>query len=231
MKFVALEESIGVKFKNLDLLNGAFVHRSFLNESQNAISNERMEFLGDAVLELVTTEYLFKNYPQYDEGMLTSLRSALVRGLNLAEIAVKLDLGQYLTLSKGEENSGGRTKPYILANTFEALIGAIYLDQGIEISEKFIHKFVLTTLEQIIAEGLYLDAKTFFQEKSQEILGVTPKYELISEEGPDHEKIFVMRAMIAGEEVGTGSGKNKQEAEEASARNAIKLKGWIGKKD
>lgn len=225
--FSALETKIGVEFTDKDLLNQAFVHRSYLNENDYKKSNERLEFLGDAVLELVTTEHLFKSFPEQNEGILTSYRAAIVRGANLALVAEDLGLGQYLYLSRGEDASGGRDKHYILANTVEALVGAIYLDQGFDMSKKFIHKWIISTLGNIIEEGLYLDAKTHFQEKAQEKTGITPHYEVLKEDGPDHDKTFIVGAFLDEERVGEGRGSNKQDAEQEAARKAIKSKGWI----
>lgn len=225
--FSALETKIGVKFKDKNLLDQAFVHRSYLNENTGKHSNERLEFLGDAVLELVTTEHLFKHFPEQNEGVLTSYRAAIVRGANLALIAEDLKLGQYLYLSRGEDASGGRSKHYILANTVESLVGAIYLDQGFNASKKFIHKWIISTLANIIEEGLYLDAKTHFQEKAQEKEGLTPYYKVLKEEGPDHDKTFTVGAFIGETKVGEGHGANKQDAEQEAARKAIKSKGWI----
>ncbi|MDP4008168.1 MAG: ribonuclease III [Candidatus Peregrinibacteria bacterium] len=226
--FTALEQNIEIIFKDKSILDHAFVHRSYLNENDDKKSNERLEFLGDAVLELVVTDYLFSTFPTLDEGVLTSYRSAVVRGSNLALIAQNLELGQYLYLSRGEEGSGGREKHYILANTVEALVGAIYLDQGWDVSTKFIHKWIITTLDNIISEGLYLDAKTYFQEKAQEILSITPHYKVLKEEGPDHDKSFTVGAYLGDRKSGEGEGTNKQEAEQSAAMAAIKARGWIG---
>ncbi|MBT6068661.1 ribonuclease III [Candidatus Peregrinibacteria bacterium] len=222
-----VESKIGVQFKDKTLLDQIFVHRSYLNENDGKASNERLEFLGDAVLELVVTDHLYTSFPKLDEGVLTNYRSALVRGTNLADVAEKIGLGDHLYLSRGEDASGGRKKHYILANTVEAMIGAIYLDQGYEVSKKFIHKWVIATLDNIIKEGLYLDAKTHFQEKAQEELSTTPHYEVLDEEGPDHDKTFTIGAFLGGEKVGEGQGSNKQEAEQNAAHSALKNKGWV----
>lgn len=225
--FSALETKIGVKFKDKNLLDQAFVHRSYLNENEGKHSNERLEFLGDAVLELITTEHLFKHFHEQNEGVLTSYRAAIVRGANLALVAEDLKLGQYLYLSRGEDASGGRSKHYILANTVEALVGAIYLDLGSNASKKFIHKWIISTLVNIIEEGLYLDAKTHFQEKAQEKEGLTPYYKVLKEEGPDHDKTFTVGAFLGENKVDEGYGSNKQDAEQEAALKAIKSKGWI----
>ena len=222
-RYQVLEEKIGVKFKNRELLDNAFVHKSYMNEHKSAEKedNERLEFLGDAVLELAVTEFLFKTYPDKAEGDLTNWRSALVKGKHLAQVAADLNLGTYLYLSKGEEKSGGRKKNYILANTLEALIGALYLDKGYKVSHGFIEKFILVRLEEILEEGLHIDAKSHLQELAQEKVNVTPEYQLISESGPDHAKVFIMAALIGDKKVGEGKGSSKQKAEEDAARNAL----------
>jgi ribonuclease-3 len=223
-----LQEKIGITIKNLNLLQNAFVHKSFINEhrSEKIEHNERLEFLGDAVLELAATRHLFEKCPDRDEGEMTAFRSALVKGKHLAEISKELNLGKYLFLSHGEERSGGREKNYILANTLEALIGAIYLDGGYEKAEGFIKKFILTKLDEIIEKGLHVDAKSRFQELSQEKEEFTPYYEVISEEGPDHDKKFTMGAYIKEELIAKGVGTSKQKAEDDAAKNALKQKGW-----
>jgi len=222
-----LEEQIGIKFKDYHLLRNAFVHRSYLNEHRDSQyeSNERLEFLGDAVLELAVTEYLYSNYPN-PEGELTNWRSALVKGEMLAKIATELKLGEYLFLSHGEEKSGGRTKDYLLANTFEALIGVIYLELGYQMAKAFIEKFLLVHLEGILVKGAHIDAKSRLQEIAQEKVGATPSYELQQEEGPDHDKIFTMAAYIGTRMVGKGKGSSKQLAEQQAAEDALKRLKW-----
>jgi len=222
-----LEEITGLKFKDYHLLRKAFVHRSYLNEHKDSKleSNERLEFLGDAVLELVVTEYLYSNYPN-PEGDLTNWRSALVKGEMLAKIATELELGEYLFLSHGEEKSGGRKKDYLLANTFEALIGVIYLELGYKKAEAFISEFLLVHLEDILDSGSHIDAKSKLQEKAQEKVGQTPAYEVEAEEGPDHDKIFTMMAYIGERMVGKGKGSSKQEAEQKAAEDALKRLKW-----
>lgn len=223
-----LQKKIGIKLKNQKLLENAFIHRSYLNEhrKEDLQNNERMEFLGDAVLELASTIHLFDKCPDESEGAMTSFRSALVKGKHLAEIARELDLGKYLFLSRGEEQSDGREKNYILANTVEALIGAIYLDQGYKVAEKFINKFITTKLDEIIEKGLHVDAKSQFQEMCQEIEDKTPYYKVLKEEGPDHNKVFVTGAYIEEELIGKGKGTSKQNAEDQAAKSALKAKGW-----
>jgi ribonuclease III len=227
-KYSNLESKIKIKFKDKELLNTVFVHKSYLNEHKNEKieDNERLEFLGDAVLELVTTEYLYNKFPNKQEGELTSWRAALVRGLHLANIAQYLELGAYLFLSRGEEKSGGREKGYILANTIEALIGAIYLDRGFKPAKEFISKFILTDLEEILKRGLHKDAKSILQEISQDKKGVTPEYKVVSETGPDHDKIFVVEAFLGDKKVGKGEGKSKQNAEQNAAEDALGNLGW-----
>lgn len=222
-----LEKKIGLKFKDKELIQNAFVHRSYLNENKEVKmgSNERLEFLGDAVLELVVTEYLFRTYPN-PEGELTNWRSALVKGQMLAKVAQELELGNYLLLSKGEENSGGREKDYLLANTFEALIGVIYLELGYKKAQAFIKKFLLVRLEEILEKGAHIDAKSKFQEIAQEKVGVTPAYQLLHDEGPDHNKIFTMGAYINDRIVGKGKGGSKQAAEQRAASDALKRLKW-----
>ena len=223
-----LESAIKIKFTNLDLLDNAFVHRSYVNEhrGEGIKDNERMEFLGDAVLELAATRHLFEHCNDKNEGEMTSFRSALVKGKHLAEISELLHLGKYLYLSNGEERSGGREKKYILANVLEALIGAIYLEHGYDTAEKFIEEFILTRLDEIIAGGEHIDAKSQFQEISQEKEDFTPYYEVLEEHGPDHDKNFIMGAYINGLLIAKGSGSSKQKAEEEAAKNALKIKGW-----
>jgi len=223
-----LEQVMDIYFRNKDLLKTAFTHKSYLNENKrdDLTHNERLEFLGDAVLELAATKYLYFKYPDQDEGKMTSFRSALVKGEHLAEVANELEIGKYLYLSNGEEKSGGREKSYILANSIESLIGAIYVDQGYEAAEKFIKKFILTKLESITSEGLHIDAKSKFQEISQDKENSTPYYKVISENGPDHDKNFTMGAYIDDTLIATGIGSSKQKAELKAAENALKTKDW-----
>lgn len=223
-----LQEKIGIHFNDTVIYQTAFTHRSYINEHRhlNRDHNERLEFLGDAVLELIVTEYLYKNYPHKSEGDMTNWRSALVRGENLAKISRDLGLGQFLYLSKGEEKSGGREKDYLLANTMEALIGAIYVEHGTKVVKQFIHDFLLLHLDFILEQGLHIDAKSKFQEISQEKEGLTPTYRLLGEEGPDHNKIFTMGLYIGEELIGSGQGSSKQSAEQSAAKVGLKEKGW-----
>jgi len=225
LPFINLEKEIGVHFRNKDLLMQALTHRSAVRGNGMQGHNERFEFLGDAVLELVTTEYLFQ-FHEKSEGELTNWRAALVKGEHLSSIARELKLGDYLYLSRGEESSGGREKDSTLANTLEALIGAIHLDHGFEEAQEFCNKFILGRLKQILAQGKERDEKSVFQEKAQELLGVTPHYEVISEDGPDHDKVFVCAAFIEEEKIAEGSGNSKQRAEQSAAKAALKVKKW-----
>lgn len=227
--FSVLETKLNLNFKNKNLLIEAFCHRSFLNEHPEIkIShNERLEFLGDAVLELVVTEYLLKKYPQNSEGELTSWRAALVNAKTLGETAKELGFEDFLLLSKGEEKEKGKARMYILANTFEALIGALYLDQGYKICQKFIKKNLIEKKLPIILEKkLYKDPKSRFQEEAQERLGITPTYKVLKEWGPDHAKHFLVGVFLKEDLIAKGEGSSKQEAEEKAAENALKIKGW-----
>lgn len=218
-----LAQFISYTFKKENLLTLALTHRSYLNENkEHGEHNERLEFLGDAVLELVTTEHLYHQMPETPEGKMTSIRSALVRKENLFEVAEDIQLGEYLLLSKGEDLGGGRNNAYILANTVEALIGAIYLDTGYEAAKTFIHGFVLPKLDKILAERLYRDAKSLLQEIAQEKHKLTPSYTILSEEGPDHDKEFEAGVYVGEDMLGKGLGSSKQAAEIAAARSALK---------
>jgi ribonuclease-3 len=222
----SLEKVFGFTIKDPDLFERAFIHKSYVNENPGVKHNERLEFLGDAVLELVVTDYLFAKFEEKPEGELTALRSALVRGRNLAKVSKSLEIGQFLILSNGEEQSGGRHKDYILANLCEAVIGAIFLDQGYEVARKFIYDYVLVTLDEILASKSYIDAKTHFQEMAQEKVNITPEYTLEEESGPDHSKVFRMAVYLNNEKVAIGAGSSKQKAEQDAAKNALELKGW-----
>src|SRR3989339_691094 len=219
----ALEDTIGIDFKNKDLIRQVFVHRSYLNENRNFDlgHNERLEFLGDAVLELVVTEYLFKNYPN-PEGELTNWRAALVNAKMLSDTAHEFELYDYLYLSRGEsKDNNAKAKNYILANAFEAVIGAIYLDRGFKAIQKFISDKLLVKLDYILEHQLYLDAKSHFQEITQEKVGITPNYKVLEESGPDHNKKFVIGAYLGEELVAKGEGTSKQEAQMSAAENAL----------
>lgn len=223
-----LEQELGVVFQNTDTLRQALVHRSYLNEHPAFAlgQNERLEFLGDAVLELVVTEFLYQNY-ENPEGELTNWRAALVNAEILASICQKMEVEPYMYLSKGEaRDNNSKARKYILANAFEAIIGAIYLDQGWDSAKGFIERKVLSELPNILKHRLYIDPKSRFQEASQEHLGVTPSYKVMSEEGPDHAKIFSVGAYLDKELIATGEGTSKQEAQVSAAERALEAKGW-----
>ena len=220
----ALLREIKISFKDFSLFETAFVHKSYVNEHkrEKIEDNERLEFLGDAVLELVTTEFLYKEFPKEGEGRLTNFRSALVKGNHLAEVSRAMGLGKYLQLSRGEEKGGGREKNYLLANTLEALIGAIYLDRGFTAAHKFISRYILTNLGEILKKGLHIDSKSHLQEFSQDKHGVTPVYTVLSESGPDHNKIFEVAVYIGEKMLAKGTGSSKQKADQDAAVNALK---------
>lgn len=225
--FSKLQEKLGIKFKNIDLLKQAHVHRSYLNENPHfpLDHNERLEFLGDAVLELCVTEYLYQNYPN-PEGELTNWRAALVNYQMLAKQAKKLGLNDYLYLSRGEAKDVGKARDIILANTFEAVIGSIYLDQGFKITKKFIEKNLLYELPEIIKLKLYLDPKSKLQESTQEKYSITPTYQVLKEWGPDHAKKFSIGVFLEDKMIGKGEGSSKQEAQVRAAEEALKGNSW-----
>lgn len=225
-----LENKLGLNFKDKNLLKTAFIHRSFLNEhpKERLPHNERLEFLGDSVLGFVISNYLYKKYPNHPEGDLTNFRSSIVNAKILAKVAQDLVLGDYLYLSRGEEATGGRGRQYILANTYESLLGAIYLDHGLEEATKFITNSLIPHLGQIIKKKLYKDYKSQLQEISQARFNITPSYKLISEKGPDHTKIFEIGAYLDKKILAKGTGQSKQASEQAAAKivleNLEKLK-------
>lgn len=229
--FSLLEKKLGLEFKNKDLLMQAFVHRSYLNENPDfrLEQNERLEFLGDAVLELVITEYLYKQYPDKAEGELTNWRAALVNAKMLALLAEEIGFNEFLMLSRGEAKELGKARQYILANTFEAFVGSLYLDLGYEESDKFINKYLLKKLPDIIQHKLYKDAKSHFQEEAQDKVGITPAYKVLKEWGPDHKKKFTVGVYLNNELVAEGEGYSKQEAEEEAAKEALRVKDWDNK--
>lgn len=225
---VELATSLGIPLKADGHLEQAVVHRSYLNEHPDfpLAHNERLEFLGDAVLELVVTEYLYVNF-ENPEGELTTWRSAIVNGDSLAVIARDLGVEPYLYMSKGEEkDANSKARRYILANAMEAIIGAIYLDFGWEVSKSFVLKTVVTKLDAIIQERSYIDPKSKFQEAAQSRLSVTPSYKVLEESGPDHQKTFIMGAYLGKDLVAKGEGTSKQEAQISAAAAALKEKGW-----
>lgn len=218
-----LEKKLKLKFKDENLLRTAFIHRSYLNEhpEEKLNNNERLEFLGDSVLGLIVSQHLYHIYPDRPEGDLTNYRSSLVNAKALSKAAASLSLGEYLYLSRGEESTGGRQRQYILANTFEAFIGAIFLDRGLDETKTFIEKNLLIYLTEIIEKRLYKDFKSQLQEKAQEVVGVTPTYKLIEEEGPDHAKTFKIGVQIGRKKVAEGVGNSKQSAEQEAAKSAL----------
>lgn len=222
-----VQEALGVTFNDESLLKQAFTHRSYLNENPGARleHNERLEFLGDAVLELAVTEHLYVTYPN-PEGELTSWRAALVNTQTMGEIADSLSFNDYLLLSRGEAKDTGRARQAILANTLESVIGALYLDKGYEEARMFVERHIIVRLPEILAGKLYRDAKSYFQERAQEKLGITPTYETLSETGPDHNKIFKVGAYVGSSLIAEGEGSSKQEAEQEAARRALEEKGW-----
>lgn len=228
LDYAAVESLIGVAFQDRSFLLSAMTHRSYLNEHKEAQQdhNERLEFLGDAVLELVVTDFLFRKYPEKPEGELTAVRAALVNTNSLAEASTKLDVNDHLLLSKGEAKDTGRARGYILANAFEAIVGALYLDQGYGVAEEFIARNLFAQTEQIVNKRLWQDPKSRFQELAQEHVGVTPNYETLSQVGPDHDRTFTVGVFLREEKIAEGQGRAKQEAEQAAAEKAIQEKGW-----
>jgi ribonuclease III len=226
--FSKFEEYAGITFKDKQLLRQAFVHRSYLNENKSSVleHNERLEFLGDAVLELVVTEYLFKKFTNKPEGELTAYRSALVNANTLASVAEEIHVNDFLLLSKGEAKDTGRARQVIMANAMESIIGAIFIDIGYAAAEKFVTQHILSLTEKIIEQGSFIDSKSLFQEKAQENTGITPSYKTMNEEGPDHSKVFTVGVYLETELIVEGTGKSKQEAEQNAAQKALQIKGW-----
>lgn len=228
--FSKLEKKLGARFNKTDLLRQALVHKSYINENPHfeLDQNERLEFLGDAVLELVVTEYLFKHYPRTPEGEMTNWRASLVNTSMLTAVATEFDLYDYLYLSKGEKKDQNiKARQYILANAFEALIGALYIDQGLDTARDFIEKNIIVKLPHILKNQLYVDSKTRFQELAQEKEGITPTYNVIHEDGPDHAKEFTIGVYLNDELIAKGNGMSKQEAQMQAATNALAVKKWI----
>lgn len=220
-----LEKKLRIKFKNIELLKEALIHRSYLNEAKekNLHSNERLEFLGDSILSFVISEWLFTKFPQYPEGILTNIRANLVKTTSLAKIAQKLSLGDFLLLSRGEEKGGGKNNPTILANTLEATIGAIFLDQGLQAVKEFIKRNFKNLLKILIAAGEFKDYKSLLQEKTQAKEKISPTYKVLKETGPDHAKIFTVGVFLGKKFLASSQGKSKQEAEERAAQKALKI--------
>lgn len=225
-----LAEKIKISFNDINILRTACTHRSYLNENRKAgfEHNERLEFLGDAVLELVVTSFLFKKFPSKAEGQLTAFRSAIVNTVSLTKVAEHLGINDYLLMSRGEAKDTGRARSIILANAVEAIIGAIYLDHGYDTAAQFISDHILNVIDidDIIAKRAWLDAKSRFQEKAQEKVGLTPSYKTLKESGPDHSKQFTLGVFLGDIQVATGTGLSKQEAEQKAAEKALEVKGW-----
>lgn len=224
-----LESVIGFTFKDKSYVTQAFIHRSFLNENPNTglDHNERLEFLGDAVLELAVTDYLYKKFPDSPEGELTAFRAALVNAVILADLAQELTMNDYLFLSRGEAKDTGKARQYILANAFEALVGAIYLDSGYKFAEEFLARVLYPKTAEIVKKKLWRDSKSLVQEKAQEYYGTTPSYKVIKETGPDHDKHFVVAIFFGDKKIAEGKGNSKQEAEQNSARFALEAEKWL----
>ncbi len=227
--FPKLEKELNLSFKNKDLLIQAFCHRSYINENPDFYlsHNERLEFLGDAVLELITTEYLFLKYPDKPEGEMTGWRASLVNSGILSDAAKEMNFEDFLLLSSGEEKEKGKARKYILSDTFEAFIGALYLDRGYEVTKRFLEKDLIEKkLPEIIEKKLFKDPKSLFQEKSQEIVNITPSYQVLEETGPDHMKHFIVGAFLDKELIAQGEGSSKHEAELKAAEEALRAKDW-----
>lgn len=226
--FTLLEKNLNISFENKGLLQQAFIHRSYINEQTGSglSHNERLEFLGDAVMELIVTDYLFEHFPKNPEGELTAYRASLVNTITISDTARELGFDEFLILSKGESKDTGKARAYILANTYEAFIGALYLDQGYNAARSFVHTTLIKKLDHIIQHGLWRDAKSYVQEKSQEIESVTPSYRVIHQVGPDHDKTFTVGIYFGDKLIAEGKGSSKQEAETDAARNALEVRGW-----
>lgn len=228
MDLEKFEKGAGLNFKDKKLLKQAFVHRSYLNENKKIKlhHNERLEFLGDAVLELAVTKFLYNKYPEKTEGELTSLRAALVNADTCAKVADNLNMNDYLLLSKGESKDTGRARQYILANTLEALLGSVYLDGGYEEAEKFVLSHITPLTAEIVKNQSWIDAKSRFQERAQDVTSITPVYKIIKEEGPDHAKRFTSGVFLGEDLIASGMGDSKQDAEQEAAKKALEDKGW-----
>jgi len=226
--FKLFEQKIGISFKDPALLRQAFTHRSYLNEHRGELvgHNERLEFLGDAVLELISTHFLYEKFPQHAEGELTAFRAALVNAVTCAEVAHEIGMNDFLLLSKGESKDSGRARSVLLANAFEALVGAIFLDQGYDTVRDFIYRVLLPKIDDIVQKRLWQDAKSTLQEKIQDVDGITPRYAVLQETGPDHDKHFVVGVYSKEAMLGQGEGKSKQEAEQEAAKAALEKKEW-----
>jgi ribonuclease III len=223
----SLEETLGIHFKNPDLLKLALTHRSYIYESagEGLSSNERLEFLGDAILAFISADYLYRAFPDLSEGELSDLRASLVRGVTLATFASEIELGNYLLMGKGEQSSGGSQR--VLASAFEAVLGAMYLDQGIETVQRFLMPRIEPLARNIVSKKLFKDQKSLFQEQAQAHVGITPSYRLVSQEGPSHNREFTVEVLLGDQVAGMGQGRNKQAAEQEAARSALLSRGWM----
>ncbi len=228
MTFDELQSTIGITFQDKELLQHAFYHRSYLNEAKHIKeSNERLEFLGDAILSFLTSQFLYTTYPTYPEGVLTNIRSSLVKTKSLGESAKVLGFGDLLFLSHGEEESGGRNNMSLLADSFEAFLGALFLDHGIDCAKQFLTSYLFPKTTGIVETKSYLDFKSLLQEIIQEDTKLSPTYQVAKSEGPDHNRLFYIEAFIGERKIGEGKGKSKQEGEQAAAQNALEKMGKI----
>jgi len=228
MTFQQLQQTIGITFQNQELLKQAFYHRSYLNEAKHIKeSNERLEFLGDAILSFLTSEFLYKEYPQHPEGILTNIRSSVVKTQSLGAAAKKLGFGDLLFLSKGEEEGGGRNNVSLLADSFEAFLGALFMDQGLTSAQTFLTNHLFPAISTIVEKKSYIDFKSYLQELVQEIHKVSPSYAVDKTEGPDHDRTFWITVSIGKKLLGSGIGKSKQEGEQQAAQNALEKMGKL----
>lgn len=227
-KYIEFEKKFNLTFSDKSLLQQAFIHRSYINENKglDLEHNERLEFLGDAVLELVITNFLFKKYPNTKEGVLTAYRSALVRTESISAAAREMGMNDLLKLSNGESRDEGKARDYILANTFEAFIGAVYLDSGYDEAKRIIADILFDNIEEVIKTGSWKDHKSYVQEMAQEYYSETPRYEVISSSGPDHDKHFVIAIYFGDKKIAEGEGNSKQKAQQDAAKKAIDIEGW-----
>ena len=223
----SLEETLGIHFKNPDLLKLALTHRSYIYESagEGLSSNERLEFLGDAILAFISADYLYRAFPDLSEGELSDLRASLVRGVTLATLASEIELGNFLLMGKGEQSSGVSQR--VLASAFEAVLGAMFLDQGIEVVQRFLMPRIEPLAHNIVSKNLFKDQKSLFQEQAQAHVGITPSYRLVSQEGPSHNREFTVEVLLGDQVAGMGQGRNKQAAEQEAARVALMSRGWM----
>jgi len=228
MDFKKLQDTISITFKNQNLLRQAFYHRSYLNEAKHITeSNERLEFLGDSILSFLSSHYLYKNYPHYPEGILTNIRSSVVKTQSLGQAAKNLGFGELLFLSKGEEDGGGRNNISLLADSFEAFLGALFLDQGLPAVQAFLAAHLFSAISAIIQNKAYIDFKSYLQELVQETHKISPTYEVVKTEGPDHDRTFWIDVRIGKTKLGSGIGKSKQEGEQQAAQNALEKMGKL----